>query len=77
MYNAYPHIRITSEGGAKHEGGTGVASKSYDTEWFNEKYVVLFDDVRTSGSSISTEKNILESLGAHVICAITLAQTTN
>lgn len=75
MNNAYEHIHIVSDGEAKHEGGSVAAGKSYDTNWFKDKYVVLFDDVRTSGNSIENEKKILESLGAIVICAVTLAQT--
>lgn len=77
MYNAYNHINIVSDGEAKHEGGTVTVDKSYDTCWFKDKYIVLFDDVRTSGRGIEKEKRILESLGATVICAITLGQTTH
>lgn len=75
MTNAYGHIRITSDGSAKHEGGCGVSQKTYDQNFFKGKFVVLFDDVRTSGNSLESEKNILEKYGAKVICAITLGQT--
>lgn len=75
MENSYTHIRVVEGGLAKHEGGSGVSSKSYDRYFFDGKYVVLFDDVRTSGGSLEREKQILESYGAKVICAITIAQT--
>lgn len=75
MANAYDHIRVTCDGSAKHEGGTGVGGKSYDRYYFSDKYVILFDDVRTSGRSIENERRILEGFGAKVVCAITIAQT--
>lgn len=75
MTNAFSHIHVTEGGGAKHEGGDGVQEKSYDRAFFNEKNVVLFDDVRTTGRSIEQERRILERLGAKVICVITIAQT--
>ena len=70
-----PYINVATDGSARHEGGTGVGGKTYNSTFFNGKYVVLFDDVRTSGSSIEHERRILESFGAKVICAITIAQT--
>lgn len=75
MRNAYSHINIISDGEAKHYGGKVKATKSYDRSWFEGKFIVLFDDVRTSGGSMNEEKRVLESMGATVICAITLAQT--
>lgn len=75
MHNAFDHINIITDGEAKHEGGTVNACKSYDKAWFKDKYIVLFDDVRTTGSGIEKEKQMLESFGATVICAITLGQT--
>ena len=77
MTNAFPYINVAADGSAKHEGGTGVGGKTYNRAFFNRKYVVLFDDVRTSGSSLEQERRNLESLGAKVICAITIAQTTH
>lgn len=77
MYNAFDHINIVTDGEAKHEGGTIGVKKIYDKDWFNNKKIVLFDDVRTSGISIENEKEVLESFGATVICAITLGQTVH
>lgn len=75
MENAYGHITVTGGGSAKHEGGSGVSEKAYDQYFFQGKNVVLFDDVRTSGSSIEQERRVLERMGAKIICAITIAQT--
>lgn len=77
MYNAFDHINIVTDGEAKHEGGTIGVKKIYDKDWFNNKIIVLFDDVRTSGISIENEKEVLESFGATVICAVTLGQTVH
>lgn len=77
MTNAYPYIKVVGEGGAMHEGGSGATSKSYNPSFFNGKYVVLFDDVRTTGKSLERERRILENYGAKVICAITIAQTVS
>ena len=77
MTNAYPHIRVVEGGSAKHEGGDGSRQVSYDSSFFSGKYVVLFDDVRTTGNSLEQERRTLEELGAKVICAVTIAQTTH
>lgn len=76
MANAYPHIKVVEDGSAKHDGGDGSRKVSYDRNFFKDKYIILFDDVRTSGRSLEQERSILESFGATVICAITIAQTT-
>ena len=76
MCNAYPHIKVIEGGSSKHDGGDGSRKVSYDRYFFNGKYVVLFDDVRTTGHSLEQERHTMEEFGAKVICAITIAQTT-
>lgn len=75
MDNGFEHIRITEDAVPKHIGGTGKAKKQYDEWFFNGKFIILFDDVRTSGASLEEEKSRLESFGAKIIGAITIAQT--
>ena len=77
MTNAYPYINVAEGGSAKHEGGDGAQQLSFNRDFFNGKYVVLFDDVRTTGRSLETMRSNLERLGAKVLCAITIAQTTH
>jgi predicted amidophosphoribosyltransferase len=77
MTNAYSHIQVIAGGTAKHEGGEGFRGVSYDRYFFNGKYVVLFDDVRTTGNSLEQERQTLEGFGAKVICAVTIAQTVH
>ena len=75
MSNGFEHIKIIKDAIPKHLGGDGKPQKQYDKEFFKSKYIILFDDVRTSGASLEEEKKRLESLGAKVIGAITIAQT--
>jgi hypothetical protein len=75
MGNGLNHIHIVSDVIPKHLGGTGHPQKQYDEWFFRNKYVILFDDVRTSGSSLELERRRLEAMGATVIGAITIAQT--
>lgn len=75
MSNAYPHIKVVEDGNAKHDGGTGYHQVWHDSSFFRGKYIVLFDDVRTTGKSLEAERIRLEQYGAKVICAITVAQT--
>ena len=75
MNNAYSHIRVVEDGSAKHDGGTGYHLVWHDPSYFKGKYIILFDDVRTTGRSLDVERSKLEQLGSMVICAITIAQT--
>ncbi|MBR6161724.1 MAG: phosphoribosyltransferase [Bacteroidales bacterium] len=75
MQNAFEHIRIIESATSKHLGGTS-AHLLYDSEYFNEKHIVLFDDIITSGNTISSMKQELERYGADVICAISFGITT-
>lgn len=76
MTNAYPYIWVAEDGDAKHDGGDGSHVVSHNIPFFKGKYVVLFDDVRTSGNSLEEERDILQNkLNAKVICTITIAQT--
>jgi len=79
MLNAYTHIYVNGERGAKHEGeGTsGNISFSFDKDFFNGKNVLLFDDVVTMGDSMRTWKSKLESIGANVIASMSVGKTTH
>lgn len=77
MINSYNYIEINSDGEAKHLGGSKKASVTYDRDFFNNKNVILFDDVITKGNTIFEVKHKLEKLGATVICAITIGKTVH
>lgn len=75
MENGYNHVHILNEGEAKHLGGLSQAKFSVDVSYFKNKYVILFDDVITSGKSIENFKNLLESAGAKVIAGLSIGKT--
>lgn len=75
MSNGYYHIHFKRDGEATHLGGTSSSEVSLDTEFFKGKYVLLFDDVITSGRSMEKLKNKLESLGAKVIGGLSIGRT--
>ena len=75
MSNAYPHIRIVSDATPKHLGGSGEPTIDFDTDYFKNKKIILFDDVITSGNSMLRMKAKLEGLEATVIAGISIGKT--
>lgn len=75
MVNSYDHISILEDGVPKHLGGTGKPTLQFDVEFFVGKYVLLFDDVITSGKSMLSFKNKLESMGAYVVAGLAIGKT--
>ena len=75
MTNAYGHIKIVESATSKHLGGTS-AQLIFDSDFFNGKYVILFDDIITTGKTVLKMKQELEHFGADVICAISFGITT-
>lgn len=77
MWNAYDYIHIKQEAVPKHLGGDGKAVLSFNQSFFNGKYVILCDDIKTTGSSLQRMKYKLESMGATVICSLTIGITVH
>lgn len=75
MDNGYEYISVLHEGEAKHLGGTTQAQISIDGSFFRDRYIVLLDDVITSGKSMEMTKNLLEQAGAHVIAGLSIGRT--
>lgn len=75
MSNGYDYVSVTSDGEAKHLGGTSSAEFGIDSSYFKDRYVLLFDDVITSGSSMERFKRLLESVGATVIGGLSIGKT--
>lgn len=75
MSNAYKHIYVEQDGEAKHIGGTIQAKYTFDENFFRDKYVLLFDDVITSGKSMEKFKNRMECMGAYVIGGFSIGKT--
>ena len=75
MDNSYDEISIVTDATPKHLGGTGKPEVSYNEDYFDGRFVILFDDVITSGRSLLRMKQKIESMGATVICAFTVGKT--
>lgn len=78
MRNAFDYINITKEKTPAHLSPTHTATPaeySFNTSFFNGAKVILFDDVVTRGHSMQFFKETLESLGATIICAISIGRT--
>ena len=75
MTNAYNHVTVTKEGEAKRLGGTIKAEYSLDEEFFNGKFILLFDDVITSGASMERFNILLQKAGAKVIAGLSIGKT--
>lgn len=75
MSNGYDYVSVTSDGEAKHLGGTSSAEFGIDSNYFKDRYILLFDDVITSGSSMERFKRLLEAVGATVIGGLSIGKT--
>lgn len=77
MNNAFDRILIIKDSIPKHLGGTGSPVLHFDKKYFNNRYIVLFDDVITTGKSMLIFKRELEKLGATVIAGVAIGKTTH
>lgn len=75
MTNAFPFIEINKDRVAKHLGGTDITNLTFDNNFFFGKNVILFDDVVTKGRSMFEFYSKMISLGANIICAISIGKT--
>lgn len=75
MKNGYDYVYILNEGEAKHLGGVAQAQFSINSDYFKDKYAILFDDVITSGRSMENFKRLLEGSGAKVIAGLSIGKT--
>lgn len=75
MDNGYSHVHVVSDGEATHLGGSDLAEFSIDRSYFKDRYVILFDDVITTGSSMERFRRMLESAGATVIGGMSIGKT--
>lgn len=75
IVNGFDHINLTGIAVPKHRGGSGCVEFEAEQSFFSGRYVVLFDDLVTSGGTIYSTKRRLEEAGARVIGIISLGQT--
>ena len=79
MISAYDKMTVTGERIAKHLGGTSNSMNGidFDTNFFKDKVVILFDDIITKGNSMLSFKRKMEELGATVIGGFSIGKTTH
>lgn len=75
MANGYEHITIVKEKEPTHLGGESPAEYTYDKDFFKDRLIILFDDVVTRGHSLAKMKMELESVGAHIVAALSIGRT--
>lgn len=75
MTNGFRYISIVRDKEPSHLGGTTPAEYSYDESAIKGSFIVLFDDVVTTGHSMRDLKNKLENMGAIVVCTISIGRT--
>ena len=78
LINGFDYVRVSGTKDPKHLGGE-TKSETYtiefDKDFFKDKFVILFDDVVTSGSTMMKMKNKIEETGAKVICMVSIGRT--
>lgn len=76
IINGFSHVWVTEERHPARLGGTrGSVNYAIDDDWFEGKYVVIFDDIVTKGASVKQFASILQNAGATVICALSIGKT--
>lgn len=75
MTNSFNYIDVIKDGSSKHGGNYVKNEISINEKFFKDKYVLLFDDIITTGNSMIKFKNRLEDKGAHVVACISIGRT--
>jgi len=75
MTNSINEITYISEGTPKHLGGTGLPNIRINPNFFKDKFVIVFDDIYTTGKTMSAFCNKLSECGAIVVGGIVLGIT--
>lgn len=77
MHNGYQYVRIRRDGEAKHTGGRKEAQVYIDKNFFRGRLVLLFDDIITTGDSMTRFKEKMERAGATVIGGFSIGRTVH
>lgn len=75
IISSFNQVKVIEDSVAKHDGGSGLQTVELDEAFFKDRYVIIFDDVVTSGSSMLRTKYRLEELGAFVIGCMSVGKT--
>lgn len=75
MTNAFSKIEIIQDAIPKREGGTTDAVLRFDCSFFKNRYILIFDDIMTSGRSVEHLRQQMNQMGAMTIGALTIGKT--
>ena len=75
IVDSFNYVKVVEDGVAKHDGGSGRRTVEFTNHFFKDKYIIIFDDVVTSGSSMMRVKRCLEELGAFVVGCMSVGKT--
>lgn len=75
MRDGTPHISILNSVTPKHLGGEESVKYEVDRNYFKGQWIIVFDDLVTSGFTISRFTSRLSEVGAKVIGIITIGRT--
>ncbi len=76
MVDGFPYLKVVHDTTPTHSGGNRDDIRvSYDDTFFRGKHVILFDDIVTTGATMTKYINLMTSLGAKVDYVISFAKT--
>ena len=75
MEDGFSHRAVTEDGEPKHFGGGASGSCSYDYDFFKNKKIMFFDDVITTGNTMSLWSSTFRDFNNNFMCGITIGQT--
>lgn len=76
MEDGFPYREVTKDGESKHVGGTEFGSYSADDGFFENKKIIFFDDVITTGKTMTTWASFFrQELTSNFMCGITIGKT--
>lgn len=75
MTDAFDHIFMQANRKAKHEGGIRKDNYYLDGAFFSGRFVLMFDDVVTTGKSLRSAARQLKEVGAFVMGAYSIARS--
>ena len=75
MRNGTPHVSILNSVKPKHLGGDESVKYEVDRSYFKGQWIIVFDDLVTTGCTMSRFISRLSEAGAKVIGIITIGRT--